>query len=178
MRKLFWLDGPLWEQNTRKQGEKWQFSSYVSQNALELLCAYHRTSLPDTARLLFLLLLCFGSICTWLILQSIKFCMRWEKNWVACRFSQTRSCSCRCQLLLLFFLLVLVLLYRNVLFFFFFIVVDDGWWVCCFMMWLIVACRWCDLTYSYVCSMHSSLLDLSLPHWYICWSLVLRICCC
>ena len=102
------------------------------------------------------------SCCCYVLDQSVpgwyssplNFVCVWEKNWVACRFSQTRSCSCRCQLLLLllFFLLVLVLLYRNVLFFFFFIVVDDGWWVCCFMMWLIVACRWCDLTYSYVCT--------------------------
>ena len=41
--------------------------------------AYHRTSLPDTARLLFLLLLCFGSIFTWLILQSIMIVCVKEK---------------------------------------------------------------------------------------------------
>lgn len=123
------------------------------------------------------------SCCCYVLDQSVpgwyssplNFVCVWEKNWVACRFSQTRSCSCscRCQLLLLFFLLVLVLLYRNELF-----LHCSRWWVMGLLFHDVIDCcmsvMWSDL----LVRMHSSLLDLSLPHWYICWSLVLRICCC
>jgi|LakMenE01Jun11ns_1017448.scaffolds.fasta_scaffold9694716_2 hypothetical protein len=43
-------------------------------------------------------------------------------------------------------------------------VVDDGWEVCCFMTWLIVTCRWCDLTGSCCCCCY--VLSLSAHGWY------------
>ena len=169
---------PLREQITRKQGEKWQFSSHVSQNALELLSSLWRIVL--TTELPYPTMLGFCSCCCYVLVLSVPgwyssplWLYALKKNWVACRFSLTRSCTCQLLLLLFLLLLMLLLLYRNELF-----LRCSRWWVMGLLFHDVIDCcmsvMWSDL----LVRMHSSLLDLSLPHWYICWSLVLRICCC
>ena len=77
--KGFLARWPIMRTNHEKTGRKMAIQLVLFSKCSRIVVffvensAYHRTSLPDTARLLFLLLLCFGSIFTWLILVEILF---------------------------------------------------------------------------------------------------------